>query len=386
MRRTAFLLLAALAPFGCERKKPDPAPTKPPEVIVAKPTYREVTEYEECTGHTVASQTTDIRARVSGYLDKMHVKDGADVQAGDRLFDIDPRTYAAVAEQAKGMVAQADAKLKRLNQDLERVTQAGAAASRQERDQVTGDRAEAAAALEAARANLRLADTNLAFCTIAAPFAGRLGIHKIDPGNLVKADDTVLVSLVALDPMFVDFDVDERTVLKLRRLIAEGKLPSARVTDVPVGVELSDQQGFPLAGRISLADNQVDAGTGTLRVRATVPNPQKLISPGMYARVRLPASRPEQRLVVPEEALGSDQGQKYVYLLSEKDEVVFKRVTVGPQVDRQRVILDGVTATDRVIVRGLQRVKPGVKVTAKEDAPPARPNPTAEKATTSAGR
>jgi multidrug efflux system membrane fusion protein len=190
----------------------------------------------------------------------------------------------------------------------------------------------------------------------------------IDPSNLVKANDTILANIKSLDPIYATFDLDEQTLLRLRRLVREGKIVSARSEPVTVYIGLADEEGYSLAGVIEFIDNKVEAGTGTLRVRAEVKNDKLFLSDGLFVRIRLPVGKPKPSLVIPEEALGSDQGQRYVYVLNDKDEVVYRAVKLGPQVERLRVIEEGVKPSDRVIVRGLQRVRPGVKVVANEAA------------------
>jgi RND family efflux transporter MFP subunit len=192
--------------------------------------------------------------------------------------------------------------------------------------------------------------------------------RMIDPNNLVRANDTILARIVSRNPIYASFDVDEQTLLRLRRLIQEGKIISARTEPTKVLIGLSDEEGYSLSGVISIIDNIVDPGTGTQRVWATVDNARLLLSPGMFVRIRLPVGKPKPSLVIPEEALGSDQGQRYVYLLNDKDEVVYQQVKLGPQVDRLRVIAEGVKPDDRVVVSGLQRIRAGIKVVPKDAA------------------
>jgi RND family efflux transporter MFP subunit len=240
--------------------------------------------------------------------------------------------------------------------------------TQEEIDRISGDRAEARAAVAVATQQRELARQNVEFTKIRAPFAGRIGRRMIDPSNLVKANDTILATLVSLDPIYVNFDIDERTLLRLRRLVREGKIVSARTEPTTVHIGTADEEGYSLAGVIDFIDNRVEAGTGTLRVRARADNPKALLSPGMFVRIRLPVGKPKPCLLVPEEALGSDQGQRYVFVVNDKDEVVYRPVKLGPQVDRLRVIETGVQPDDRVIVSGLQRVRAGVKVVPKEAA------------------
>jgi RND family efflux transporter MFP subunit len=368
--------VAAAFLAGCSRQPPATAPSKLPEVVVETPSTRSVTEFEDFTGRTESVRSVELRARVTGYLEKVNFKDGADVNMGDVLMEIDPRTYKAEVDRAKAVVAQSRAHLERLNSEAQRALklQRQHAMSQEEADRVTADRAEAEAAVASALATQSLAELNLGFTTIKAPFAGRISRRLIDPGNLVKADDTPLTTLVALDPLYAYFDVDERTLLRLRRLVAEGKIKSARETEAPVLVGLADEEGFSLTGSVNFVDNKVDANTGTLRARAVLNNSKRMLSPGLFVRIRLPIGSPKPALLVPEEAVGSDQGQKYLFVLNKDDEIVYRRVKVGLLEDGLRVIESGIDAKDRVVVSGLQRVRPGVKVhptTAEKTGPEA---------------
>lgn len=370
---------------GCEKPPPKLADTKPTEVLFDRPAARKIVAYEDFTGRTEAVNAVDIRAQVTGYLHKVHFKDGADVRAGDPLFDIDPRTYQATADQAKATLTQAEARRDRVQRDFDRIGKLAAsrdvAVSQEEVDKVKGDKQEADAAVAAAKASLKLAEQNVDYTHIKAPFDGRLSKRAIDEGNVVKANDTVLTSIVTLDPIYATFDVDERTLLRIRRLIAKGEADSARLSDVKVMVALSDEDGFATEreGVISFIDNKVEAATGTLRLRATLTNKDRLLSPGLFVRVRVFVGRKHDALLLPEEAIGSDQGLKFVYVLNEKDEVVYRRVALGQQDGKQRVIESGLTADDRVVVVGLQRVKQGAKVAPKLWTPPTAPTPPAPK-------
>jgi RND family efflux transporter MFP subunit len=355
---------------GCQKAPPTLAKTKDPEVVVARPTMREVTDHEDFTGHMEAKDSVNLRAQVTGYLKATHFQDGADVEKGALLFEIDAQTYQTELERAKAALVQAEARQERLEKDYRRVVLVPdkGTVTQEEVDRIRGDLAEARAAVRVATAQRDLAQENVDFCKIRAPFAGRMSKRMIDPNNLVRANDTILGRIVSRDPIYAAFDVDEQTLLRLRRLIREGRIVSARTAPTTVLIGLSDEEEYSLTGLISIIDNIVDAGTGTQRVWATVDNSRMLLSPGMFVRIRLPVGKPKPSLVIPEEALGSDQGQRYVFVLNENDEVVYRPVKLGPQVERLRVIVDGVKADDRVIVSGLQRVRAGIKVVAKDAA------------------
>jgi RND family efflux transporter MFP subunit len=364
----AGVFVIAIGLAGCQKAPPALAKTKEPEVVVARPTVEPVTDHEDFTGHVEAIPSVDLRAQVTGYLKAVHFKDGTDVPKDAPLFEIDPQTYQSEYDRAKAAVTQAEAHRGRLERDFRRVALVPdrGSVTQEEVDKIAGDLAEARAAVGIALAQRELARQNVEFTKIRAPFSGRIGKRMIDPSNLVKANDTILATLVSLNPIYATFDLDEQTLLRLRRLVREGKITSARNEAVAVHIGLADEEGYSLTGVIEFIDNKVEAGTGTLRVRAQVDNDKLLLSPGMFVRIRLPVGKPKPSLVIPEEALGSDQGQRYVYVLNDKDEVVYRAVKLGPQVERLRVIEEGVKADDRVIVSGLQRVRPGVKVVAKE--------------------
>ena len=365
--RLALLFVGLALAGGCQKTEAKVVAPKPPEVFIAYPIHETVIEHEDFTGRIMAVNTVEIRARVSGYLDKVLFTDGADVKAGDPLFEIDPRTYKAEVDRAQATVSQAQAKLSRLKKQEERSKKLFSSKniSQEEHEAVGYDRAEAEAAVSVAQSDLELAQLNLGFTRVSSPLNARISRRLVDPGNLIKADETPLVNLVSLNPIYAYFDVDERTVLRMRRLIQEGKIKSARDSEVHIELALADETDFTLKGTINFVDNQIDASTGTLRVRAVVENPNLMLAPGMFVRLRIGIGAPRQALLVREEALGTDQGQRFIYVVNEKDEVVYRRVKVGWLTGGYRVIEDGIQATDRVIVTGLQRVRPGVKVSVK---------------------
>jgi RND family efflux transporter MFP subunit len=373
------LLLSCAAVVGCARSQPSLPPPEPPEVLVSYPVEREVTDYEEFTGRTEAVMSVEVRARVSGYLETVNFTEGREVKQGDQLCLIDPRTYQADLERAKANLAQAQAHLKRLDADLERARSliTSRTIGREEFDKILGDRSEAEAAVGVARAGLELSQLNLNFCKVTAPISGRIGKRLVDPGNLVQADTTALTNIVSLDPIYATFDVDEHTLLRVRRLVGAGKVQTSEQVKVPVDLGLSDEQGFPHHGIVQYADPRVDPLTGTLRVRGIFDNPVvggvnfRLLAPGLFARVRVRVGLPYQAVLVAESSLGTDQGQKFVYVVDEKNTVLYRRVAVGPLSGGLRVIRPGarsedtLTTKDRVIVSGLQRVRPGVTVKPK---------------------
>lgn len=330
------------------------------------PLMGEITDFEDFTGRTEAVRTIDIRARVTGYLAKRHFREGSEVEEGDLLFEIDPRPYQAEVARAEANLHQAEAHLRRLERDYNRSVNLAAtkALSPQEFDKVVGDRDEGAAALDVAKAQLQTARLNLSFCQVSAPIKGRMSRGAIDPGNMVKADDTLLSTIVSQDPIYAYFDVDERTMLRLQRWAQEGKI-NGDLSDVEVTMALADEDGYPHQGKINFEDNRVDANTGTLRVRGVFRNADRLLSPGLFVRVRLPVGQAYQAVLVAEQAVGTDQGRKFVYVVDKDNKANYRPVKLGRAYNGQRVVIKGLSTEDRVVVNGLQRVRPGAEVVPK---------------------
>ncbi|WP_435016749.1 efflux RND transporter periplasmic adaptor subunit [Tundrisphaera sp. TA3] len=367
----AALMAGSLMAPGCDRPVAKPAESKPPEVLVSLPTTEEVTDYEEFIGHVDAVQSVEVRARVTGYLKKVNFVDGDEVNQGDLLFEIDDRPYRAEHDRALASLEQGKAHLGRLSRDHSRaeVLLSRNAIGREEYDRIQGDYAEAIALVGVAQAEVDKTQLNLEFTRVTAPISGRLSRRMVDPGNLVQADTTPLTSIVSLDPMYVYFDVDERVMLRFRRLISEGKIKSRQEEERPVLIGLADEGNtFPHVGKINFSDNKVDSSTGTLRVRGSIDNPKpRILSPGMFVRVRLPVGSPHKSILISEQALGADQGKKFVYVVNDKDEVVYQIVEVGSLSNGKRVIDKGLAMGDRVVVSGLQRVRPGIKVVPRSE-------------------
>jgi RND family efflux transporter MFP subunit len=377
-------LLGSMLVLGCGGRPPAAPPPKAPEVVVSRPVVKEVTDYEDFPGHTEAIASVDVRARVSGYLDKVLFlnKEGAEVKQGDVLFEIDPRVYDADLKRAQATLQQAEAHWKRLLLDYKRAVPLvpSQAISPEDFDKIVGDRDEAEAAVHMAEATRDLAKQNLEWTRVTAPISGWISRRLVDEGNLVKADDTVLTTIVATDPMYVYFDVDERTMLRVRRLIRSGKVKSSREAAMPVFaglVDEVDEKGgpkFPHEGTIDFVDNRIDANQQTLRLRGIFPNRDRMFSPGMYARVRLPVGTAHTAILVTEQAVGSDQGRSYVYVVNDQSEVAYREVKLGASQDGQCVVKEGLAEDERVVIKGVQRVQQGIKVDAKLEE---MPNPDA---------
>jgi RND family efflux transporter MFP subunit len=371
------VLVTLIVMAGCTKAPPPAQKGSLPEVMVSLPVEKEVLDNEEFTGRTDAKRNVTVRARVSGYLQKVCFKEGSDVKEGEVLFEIDPRTYKAEFDRADASVHQSEANLRTLQANQVRANEmfSRRAIGQEEFDKIAGDRDAMAAQVNLAIAQRDTARLNLEWTKVVSPLSGRISRQMIDPGNLVKADDTALTTIVSLDPIYVYFDVDERTLLKVRRLMQQRKVVSYRQgATLPVYLGLSDEGGFPHEGTINFADNQVDPMTGTLKVRGEFPNPGNLLSPGLFARVKLPIGTPHNAVLVAERALGTEQGQRYLYVINDKNEVVYRKVRLGSLQGGLRVVEDGVALGERVVVNGLQRVRPGSKVEAKlVDMPSAEP-------------
>lgn len=406
MRRLLFAMpvLLAVVLAACNRPPPPVAPPTPPVVRVVAPRVQSVTDYQDFTGRAKASDMVDIKARVTGHLDKIHFVEGGVVKAGDPLFDLDPGLFGTELARAEAAVAQAEATVVQEKAKIRQATAALAtavkdndrvknlpSASQSEKDVAEGKWEEAKAALEVARAGETVAQAavvvaerqvaqaqkNIGYTHIKATKAGRIGRHLLDRDALVKADETVLATVVVTDPMHVYFDVDDRTDLRLKRLTAEGRLKLEEgTTQVKLG--LPDQDGFPdvekggFTGTVTFIDTSLTATTGTITIRADVPNPKGLLTPNLFVRVRLPIGEARPSVLVPEEAIGTDQGLKFVFVVNADDEVEYRQVKMGLQVGTDRVVEavpdkpnSGVKEGDRVILEGLQRVRKGMKVTVK---------------------
>jgi RND family efflux transporter MFP subunit len=345
----------------------------------------------EFTGQTSAVKSVDVRARVWGYLQSVNFTEGAMVKKRDLLFQIDPRPYQALVNQAKAKIAQDQAQLTDDEQVYKRTLQlrSRGAASQDTLDKALADRDTVQATLMADKADLEAKQLDLDFTRIEAPITGRVSRFEVTEGNVVQSGQnggTLLTTLVSVDPMYVYFDVDERTLLLVRRLIQTGAIRNVQETAFPISVGLADEPNFPRTGLVNFMDNRVDPGTGTLRLRAVIENPDAMLTPGLFVRCHLPLGEPHRMILVTEQALGSDQGQKYVYVVNDQNEAVYRPVKVGRLYGGLRVIESGLATTDKVIVIGLQRVQPGIKVDPKQIDMPNRPTTTKVAVTPKPGR
>jgi RND family efflux transporter MFP subunit len=360
------LLLPSLALMGCAPAPPAMPEASPPGVTVSLPVERDVTDHVELTGRTAAVDSVQVRARVWGHLQKINFPEGAEVRKGDLLFLIDQRPYQAALKRADADVEQGEARITRLEADLVRARAllATRSISREEFDKITGDLQEARAVLRSARANWETAKLNLDYTEVRAPTAGQIGRAMITVGNMITSGETggtILTTIVSTDPMYVYFDVDERTFLQVRQWLRSCQNVSSGNQPV-VELGLAHEEGYPHQGIINFADNQVDPNTGTLKVRGVFNNADRVLTPGLFARVHLPKGSPHRALLVPDRAIDTDQGQKVVYVVN-KENVVDKRpVELGPLHDGLREIRSGIKPNEQVIVEGIQRVRGGVTV------------------------
>src|SRR6266446_3398717 len=376
-----------LVAAGCKR-----APTEAPEiqlvtVPVSHPVEREVTDHADFTARIAAVDSVEVRAHVWGYLDKVNFKEGALVKKGDVLFELDTRPYQAMLNQANAKVGQDEAQLKYDEAEYQRNLRlvGSGAVSRSDLDKTAAARGVDLANIAADKAVVASRQLDLEYTKVTAPVSGRVSRYVVTVGNLVQSGDqgggTLLTTIVSVDPMYAYFDVDERTVLRARQLIREGKAKSARDSELPVWLALADEEGFPHRGTINFVDNQVNPKTGTLRLRGVFPNKDEALSPGYFARVRVPIGFPHQALLVSDRVLDNDQGQKILYVVNDKNEVVSRPVRLGQLHDGLRAIEDGLKPGERVIVNGLHQVRAGATVEPKLVPMPApevsQPNGTA---------
>lgn len=363
------LLVAAFAGLtwsvGC-RHQEDVAPPPPPAVSVSHPIEREITDYAEFTARVAAVESTEVRARVSGQIVAVPFEAGTVVREGDVLVEIDVRPFQAELDARIADEARATAQVSLAEIENERIKRIPPQSrTHTEFDTAAARLDEARAAQAAAKAAVESARLNVEWCRVVAPISGRISYKHATTGNLVTGgtgSGTLLTTIVSVDPVYANFDVDERTVQRVKQLVRESKIESNETAEIPVWLGLATDNGFPHHGTINFVDNQVNPRTGTLRVRGVFPNADGALSPGYFARVRVPASAPHQALLVSERALGTDQGQKTVLVVGADNRVAVRPVQLGGLHDGLREITDGLKAGDCVVVNGLLQVRPGLSV------------------------
>jgi RND family efflux transporter MFP subunit len=361
--RAATAALALLLLAGCEQNTFVPPP--PPKVDVALPVQRTITRYLEATGNTAPIKTVDLVARVQGFLQSIDYKDGDFVKEGAPLFTIEPETYQLKLDQAKAAEAGAQASLKQAEADYRRQADlvARQAVSQATLDTSTSNRDNAQANLQQAQVNTRIAEVNFGYTKVTAPFDGIVSAHLVSVGELVgAASPTQLATIVALDPIYVNFNVNERDVLGIRAAAARKGLTAADLKSVPIEVGLQTETGYPHQGKLDYAAPTINQSTGTLAVRGVVPNPDRVLLPGYFVRIRVPVDKQPDAALVPDIALGSDQGGRYVLVVSGENVVEQRKVETGPLDGDLRVIESGLKPDDRVVTAGLLRAVPGQKV------------------------
>jgi RND family efflux transporter MFP subunit len=409
----AIIGILLCGPLGCQPVASPPAPSNTIEVIAANPVVKQIVEWDEYTARFEAIEFVNIRARVGGYLQSIHFTEGDLVQQGDLLFVIDPRPFEAIVKQAEAAVRQAKAQEVEAKSALVRTqSQRRVAESQHVLDQQSYRRAESllstkaiaqedfdirVAALEKAKADVESADADIAtaeaaivaaaaavgtaeaaldsakldlyYTQIRAPVGGRISRREVTEGNLVSggtADSTLLTTIVSLDPIHCTFDADEAAFLKYARLAEAGSRASSREVKNPVYVALSDEvPKYPHQGHMDFVDNRFDSNTGTMRGRAILRNPELILTPGLFARLRLPGSGTYEAVLIPNSAISTDQAEKFVYVVGDDGSIQRQNIKVGPIVHGLRVVRDGLKGPEKIVTRGLQRIRPDVKATVK---------------------
>jgi RND family efflux transporter MFP subunit len=373
MKRGALLTVAVFLGTllaACDSKPVVAPAASAPPVTVSRPIQKTITEWDEYTGRFAAVASVEVRARVSGFIDSIHFKDGQIVNQRDLLFVIDPRPYNLAVEQAKADVERAQAKLQIATLDVDRATPLLRSQTLTEREFDTrkSTQRDAAGAVASFEAALKQAELNLEWTEVRAPVAGRISDRRVDAGNLITGGQTaasLLTTIVSLDPIYFVFDGSEADFIRYLRLAAVGARPSSRDVQNPVSVRLADENDYKHQGRMDFVDNVLNPKTGTIRGRAIFDNKDGLLTPGFFGRLRLFGGE-HDALLVPDSAIASDQASKIVFTVADDGTVATKRVELGPIVDGLRVIRSGLASTDSIVIEGLQRARPGQKVKAED--------------------
>lgn len=361
--RAGLVTIAFVTLSACEQNTFVPPP--PPKVDVATPVQKQITRYLDATGNTAPVKMVDLVARVQGFLQAINYKDGSQVKEGTTLFTIEPETYKLKLEQAQAAEAGAQASVKQAEADYKRQVELvqKQAVSQATLDTSTSTRDNAQAGLQQAQVNTKIAQVNLGYTNVTAPFDGVVTAHLVSVGELVGvASPTQLATIVALDPIYVNFNVNEQDVLKVREEARRRGMTVDDLRQLPVEVALQTDTGFPHKGTLDYVSPQVNQATGTLAVRGILKNPDRVLLPGYFVRVRVPFEQQQNALMVPDAALGSDQGGRYVLVVNAENVVEQRKVTTGQVDGGLRVIESGLKGDDRVVVGGLLRAIPGQKV------------------------
>ena len=361
----AFLTACKQSDSDKQAQKSQPPP---PQVTVANPLVKDVTDWDEFTGRLYAVESVDVRPRVSGYLQSINFTEGSIVNKGDLLYVIDPRPYQAILDQTKADLRRAEASVDLAENDLARAERLfkSHTISQEEMDARSTQKREALATLEAARANVTSARLNVEFTHIKAPITGRISRTHVTEGNLVTGGDfesTLLTTIVSLDPIYVYFTADEQHVLHYIRMDMAGTRKSSRVKPNPVKLKLADEEDYMHEGHMDFVDNQIDLATGTMRARAIVDNPDYILVPGMFADVSLRGEGPYETLLIPDSAINVDQTIRFVYVIDENNTVKRQQIKTGEIHYGLRAVRSGLNKEDKVIINGIQRVRAGMQVT-----------------------
>lgn len=384
LRAPLVAVFFAVGLAACGGGEPQQFP--PPDVSVATVVQRSVTEWDDFTGRVEAVDTVQVRPRVAGHLTGVHFREGGTVGKGDLLFTIDDREYRAAAEAARADVARAEARVSLARQEFKRAQELieRKLVAERELDARRVEMQQAEADEMAARARLRKAELDLGFTRITSPIAGRAGEALVKPGNLVAPGESLLTTVVSVDPVHVVFDGDERAYLRYQALARDGSRASSRDARNPVLVGLADEEGYPHRGEMDFLDNAVNPETGTIRGRAVVPNPDGIFTPGLFARVRLLGESQADAMLVHDQAVMTDQDRRYVYVIGEGNVAVRKDVVLGAKVEGLRIVTSGLAPGDKVIVNGVRKIfYPGQPVNPRE-VPMDQPNQPAPDAPPSA--
>ena len=372
----AAMMGSALA--SCSNGTPPPPPP-PTQVTVATPLKREIVDWDEYIGRFEAIQDVELRPRVSGAIDRVLFTDGQLVRQGQPLFVIDPRPYRAVLAQARAQTEKARATLANAQTELARAKTLldAQAISKEEYEQKLAAVRTASADVAAGQAQASTAALNLGFTTVHSPITGRISDRKVSRGNLVAEGTTVLTRVVSTDPIWFSFDGAESFYLKYLRQDKDGSRGSSRNTPNPIEIQLADESGYRWHGRMQFVDNAIDANSGTIRAHAVVANPDGFLTPGLFGRARLLGSGTYRALLVPDEAIITDQTRKLVYVVGQDGKVAPRPVVTGPPVEGLRVVKEGIAPTDRIVINGLTRLQPGMPVKATMTVLKPRANNTA---------
>lgn len=370
IRTLSLCSVAVCFSVSCQPDKPKTVVPPPAKVTVAKPVVKKILEWDEFVGRLESPRMVYLRARVGGYLEKVHFKEGTEVKEGDLLITIDPRPYQAAVEGARAELDRNRTRAELARNESKRAESLikSRAIAAEDYDTRLKAVAEAEASVRVAAASLATAELNLEFTSVRAPISGRISNAVVTEGNLVtggEKDSTLLTTIVALDPVYCYIEVDEQSALKYRKLYREGKRTSALFEAVPAGMGLANESGFPHEGKMDFVDNVLRPDTGTIRARGVFPNHDKLMAPGFFARVRIPGSGEYEAVLIRDEAIGNDQGRSYVFVINQEQKAEYRPIEIGPMEGALRIVNSGLKAEETIVINGLMNVRHGAAVQAE---------------------